>query len=214
MRISNIQESENRNDPDTTSGISKWCNRCPIGRSRSKQGWTGGRRSTEGGFSTLGAALVLIVFLIGTGLFLIQNQINNRITTQIDLDHLTGNMVIQMRASLITREQSENRLRIAKAAVISGCIYLPACPALQRAYELQKKIEDGIQTTAKLNWYAQKTKWILFKPLLSGKSEFPDWDKHTNEFVLKIQYAGLISSSKLWTNSGGITHEWKIAWIE
>ena len=216
MCFSKFQGSKNRSPAKTTKGESQWNHTHPSRGSRSKQGWTQSERSFEGGFTTLGATLLILTFALGAGSFVILHQIGDKVKTQIELDQLTGKIGIQLRASIITMEESKERLKIARAAMMAGCIYPASCPAFIRAFSLQSKVENYIQKMAEENWNEQKLNWLIFKPILSQKNNFPDLKNISthHSVVLKIQLGSLISSSKIWKTEGSNYHEWKIAWIE
>lgn len=214
MCISKIQTGTLADDQNSAGYIERRSHPASTGGVGSKQGGTQRERCSERGFATLGAALLSIIFTVSVGLFLILNQINHKIEYQIELDQFTGSIAIQLRAAIITKEQSEKRLKIAKAAMLAGCMNLFACAGFQSAYALQEKVEKGIQALAKAHWEEQRIKFLIYKPLLSSKGSFPSMDQYTGATV-KIQYANLTSAAKIWTDStGGITHDWKIAWIE
>ena len=157
----------------------------------------------------MGATLLLFLFVLGVSSFTLLHQISDKTKKQIELDQLTGKVAIQLRASIITMEQSKKRLQIAKAAMIAGCVYLPSCPAFIKAFELQKKVEQGIQNLAEQSWNGERLLW-------------PDHDLDTLQNLMKkkhikisIRSANLTSTSEVWTKSKEInSHEWKIAWIE
>ncbi len=164
----------------------------------------------------MGAALLFLTLTMGMASVFILRQMENKIQTQIQLDQLTGSIAIQLRASIITVEDSKKRLRIAKVAMIAGCIDIFACPAFKRAYELYKKIEIGIQKLAEQNWNAQKIKWLAYHPFFSRKSSIPTIEElsQQNSLILKIKRGNLISASKLWKTEGTKSNGWKIAWVE
>lgn len=216
MRLPKLQKRQNANDSNQTARKEQW-NCSPTTRGfGSKQGWSGGGRSPENGFAALGAVLVLIFFICGVGSFLILHQIKNKTKMQIELDQFTGSTIIQLRASIITLESSEKRLRIAYTAMLAGCVYPPSCAAFQSAYQLQKKIEMGIQEIAEKHWDTQKLKWMMEKPILSFKNPIPTIHelKNIKTLTLQIQYGSLISASKLWKEKGVNPHDWNIAWIK
>jgi hypothetical protein len=147
---------------------------------------------------------------------MILNQIKNKTKNQIALDQLTGKTAIQLRASLITLEESRDRLKIAHAAMIAGCVYLPSCPSLKHAYELQTKVEETIQKIAVENWELQKTHWLIESPLTSIKTKLPDLEEvlTKREWIMKIESSNLKSASKTWKTERPGSNAWKIAWIE
>jgi hypothetical protein len=215
MCISKFQSSQNEYDTNRESNHEQWHHFEPTRIARSKQGRARSGRCNQAGFTTLGATFLFLIFLLSIGSFLILHQITNKIKKQIELDQLTGTIAIQLRASIITIEESEKRLVVAKATMLSGCLYLPSCPAFTRAYELHKKIEEGVQNVAKQNWNAQKIKWFTYLPFLSKKNSIPSLSdlKRDNQLIIKIKSGSLISASKLWkTNSS--SNGWKIAWVE
>lgn len=212
MRFPKLQKSEDTDDPKWNAHLSERNQAQTTRRAGSKQGPPRNQRPSEGGFTTLGGIILSLVFILGSGTILLLHQITNRIEKQIELDQLTGSVAIQLRASILTMENSEKRLRIAKATMIAGCTYLPSCPAFTRAYQLQKKVEAGIQEIAEMNWNTQKSRWYFFRPVFSTKNKLPSLREIMTEgsFIFNIQYSHLISASRVWKSSDG----WKIAWVE
>lgn len=216
MFFSKFQGSEASGNQKPTKSNHQWHHSFTSGRLGPGKGRTRIRRNSERGFSTLGATLVFLTFIIGVGLFSILHQINTRVKNQIQLDQLTGKTALQLRASIITIENSNERLRIAHAAMMTGCVYVLSCPAFKSAYALQLKIEGVIQKNAEENWGLQKITWITFSPIMSTKSTLPSIQEFQtmNQLKIKIKMNGLISTSTLWKSNGIRTHEWKVAWIE
>lgn len=217
MCISKLQIDKNTNDSLSKKDHPQRHLPTSPRRPRPKQRRNRNERSTEGGFTTLGATFLFLVTIIGIGSLVILNQIKNRTQNQIELDQLTGKIAIQLRASLITIEESRNRLKIAKAAMLGGCTaVIASCPALKRAYDLEVKVEKTIQKIAEEHWEVQKVYWLTRSPVMSIRSKLPKIDEviTNQELVIKIQSSGLISASKTWKTERLSSNEWKIAWVE
>lgn len=139
---------------------------------------------------------------------MILNQISKKIENQIKLDQRTGKMVIQLRASLITLRESRHRLEIAKTAMLSGCVYLPACPALQRTYEIHKKIEEQIQRMVKIYWQTLRMQW---------PGQFPEFPEGPLPHLIQvfISQGSIKSGAEIRSvQHSGAAHAWNIAWIQ
>lgn len=217
MCLSKFQGSPPATSPNSENICCEWDIFDSLRRFGSKQRRTRHQRCTEGGFAALGAAFALLTFIIGVGVFLILHQVGTKVQTQIEMDRFTGNIAIQLRSALITVEKSKERLRIAHEAMIAGCIAIPACPGLQRAYRLQKTVEHGIQQMAEVHWNEQKLAWMTYKPLSTSKNSIPYFSRSTlpQKVRLKLALGSLISTAEVWSIPQGVmTHEWKVAWIQ
>ena len=189
----------------------------------------------------MGAALTLLTFIAGTGLFVILHEIGSKTQTQIKMDQRTGETVIHLRAALITLEESYHRLEIARVATILGCIapppvfISPNCPAFLRVFNMELKFERAIQQTTQRYWEAENLRWFFSKPWFSSKSKFPEFPiqvidagpaelevlklgNYTIETPDKIQLTlridSLISTAEIKSRKVGLSHEWKIAWTQ
>ena len=135
-------------------------------------------------------------------------SVNQKIKRQIELDQTTGQAAIQLRAALITLEDSEQRLTISKKAMQASCAaLLPSCPSLVRLYEAHKKIEEKIQMLAKKTWALQEP--ILKQPLSSLKDIL-----QARSYSISLQKNSLVSTSKVWKTKGAQSNGWKIAWTQ
>lgn len=212
-RLSNFQESKNSDDSDQTSHRSRRSYHFASRGPGQKQKGSPTRRADERGFVTVWAIVILVFTLIALGISQTLIRLTDKIDSQIQLDRLTGEQTLQLRAVILTLEESESRLKIAKAALIAGCFNIVACPELEKAFEIEKKIEESIQKAARTVWRIQKLKWQSSKPIF-GKSIFPDLDKTRSqgEAILEIQTDHLVSASRIW--KGADQHAWKVAWIK
>lgn len=206
MGLSKLQRSTNKNDSHTASHHSKRHHSDTSRESRPKQRGHRCKRDSERGFTTMGATLLLLTFLTATGFFTLLHQIGDRVKKQIQLDQQTGKAAITLRSSMITYENSKKRIKIAHSAMLAGCVYLPACPGFQRAYQITKKIEEGIQEIAEQNWNLQRLKNFQTLPSLEQFSKIQNL-----EICLKKE--NLISVSKVWKIEGMNSNGWKIAWV-
>ena len=218
MRLSHIQKSTSRIDPNQTS-CHRWrCFPFTLGRSRSEQGRYRRQRRGEEGFTTLGASLLFLTFLAGVGSFLIFNQVGSKIKTQIEMDQFTGETATELRAALITLDESQTRLKAAQLVMSEGCIsFPPSCIALKNAYELHRKVEQGIQKIAEAHWDTQKIKWLTYRPLRSQKNQIPGFPGSSlpSRVHLKLQMGSLTSVAEIWSIPKGVlSHDWKIAWTQ
>lgn len=157
-------------------------------------------------------SLLIILSMMGVGLFGTLIQLSGRIQHQIELDQQTGKIVLQLRASIITMEKSETRLKIAKAAMVAACFTLIGCPEAEAIYEADQKIEEVIQKAARLNWLKQQAIWLKSASILE-MTDFPDLDevRDKGEATLRLTDDQLTSTAKIW--KGG-PHGWSVAWIE
>ena len=216
--VSGFQTGADPDDPYGTeggpSGIGDPSPRGP----RSGQGRVETGRPSEGGFSFAGFTLVLLIFTMGAGILHLFAVMHGKVKEQIELDHFTGGIALQLRASVLTIEESEARLDRAKAIVAAGCAAVPpACPSLHDTYETLKKIEFLIQRLARVKWEAQHVEWITKNPLFGTRTAFPDLDEsiHSGNLELGFEQNGLTSRARVWTNKKGIKpHEWKAAWTD
>ena len=156
---------------------------------------------------------MIIITLLGVGLFGTLIQLTGRIQNQIHLDQQTGRIILQLRASIITMEKSEARLKIAKAAMIAGCLTLFGCPEAEAIYEADQKIEEVVQKAARLEWLKQRINWFEIASILE-KTDFPDMDdvRNDGQATLRLHSNQLTSTAKLW--KGTSPHGWNVAWIE
>jgi hypothetical protein len=154
---------------------------------------------------------MLFLTLTGVGISHCLIQLTGKIQSQIHLDQLTGENALLLRATILTMEESELRLKIAKAALIAGCMNIVACPGLEKAYEVEKKTEETIQLAAKLYWKNQKMKWLSSSPHF-GKNAFPELDstRKKGEAIFEIRSQQLVSSARVWKRVE--QNGWKVAW--
>jgi len=155
---------------------------------------------------------------MGVGILKLFGNMNSRINDQIQLDQFTGKIALEMRACLITMENSQSRLEKARLAVIAACGLVPVgCTVATELYEALKTVEDLIQKNARLVWNEQKLLWIAKDPLSTLKNSFPDIDESliSGKSNVRIESNGLISAASVWSNMKGIKpHDWKTAWTE
>ena len=217
MCIQRFQESSDRADSNPSERQPQWHRPCSTRKPRSGQGRPRPWRSKEHGFSTLGATLLFLIFSMGAGTIGIFKQVSHRIEEQISLDQTTGKIVLQLRASVITMEESKNRLKIGKAAMVSACMTVLGCPSATSAYELLEKVEAAIQQVARSNWLAQKPIWFASSPKSAISESFPDLDAtlRTQKAEVRINNSNLNSTARLWVGRKGLmTNEWNVAWVE
>lgn len=159
-----------------------------------------------------------MIFTMSAGILHLFAVMHGRVKEQIELDRFTGGIALQLRASVLTIEESEARLDRAKVIVASGCVAVPpSCPSLHDTYETLKKIEFMIQRLARVKWEAQHVEWIAKNPLFGSRTPFPDLDESINAGNLELGFSqnGLKSAARIWTNKKGIKpREWKAAWTE
>ena len=218
MGFSAVQNSQNRIDPHPSKSRPKWVSLIATRGSRSQQKRARVQRSSESGFGTIGYAFTVIIFTLGFGIIYLLGEFGNRIQKQIEMDQHTGRIALELRATLLTIEGSQARVRNAEIALAGSCIFVPgACLQLKDLYDKYLFIEEQFQKAARIHWKTKTKDWYLYQPFLSIKSPLPDLDTTLNQgdAKLNIRFAGLTSTARVWHNKKGIKpHVWKVAWTE
>lgn len=199
-------------------------------RTRSRQGWNRTRRLQRGGFSILGAVLLLAIFSVATGLFQIRRAVHEFTQRQVNFDRETGRAALELRAALKTLSASYSRMDFYRSVTLAACplVPTPLCPEALTAFRAAASVEGSIQQLVRLHWHSQTALWTSgtgvrnFYPefnfpiatgterdlLRSWSSEFELLSSRTYDFW--ISWRNAESKARLRKSH----EEWNVAWVQ